>query len=881
MRVENTDIADQGDDNNNTDVVKSGDLSVTATAAAGKKINLSGISDLDTLTFKTSEEVTLSKVVLERYGYSQNEDVLNVRLEDEDGNVIADKKQLDSKGQAKLTIKKDYKKVDGTYNATIVVEAQWTGGNTMWFKVVSVDSSAKNLNLDNYKPYTYDMVDYKGVDVTFTVRWTTKDYNYEAGNSYEVSKFKVKAPADSAILVNGFTLTNTGTDLVDVERYLDKVVVKADGKDLKAKYNVNRNKQLVVSFDDVEVAAKKNVEFTVEMSFNSDFEDYGKTIQYAIAETTDFNAVDAKTESRVKPDLSGITWPVYNFLGGKVKLSNVKVGNVDAAYGAVDVKVAEGSVSTTEALRGTFTIYAKASKVVKKDNKLVTPIESMKVTIAGEEYEVSAPTVYEYVAGTDYKKWDIVHSASDITKYYEVSKDGKLLASEKTIPWVPYTFKNVDIEKNGKVEVRVDVRDEVDYNWAKITFSTLNSDAFSTLEYDEVRGKDAKGNVSGFVTVYQLTVQPAKAAFKNNLTKAEEFIKSETKDKTVFEGTYTAKNGKVNLTDWTVKGTDPTGKAKVTFYLEIDGQPVDDVKVNAAEVTSSFSDVTVEEWKEAKVVVIAEVEGTTTGSLGTFSIALAGEDENGNPAGNAKANTVELKVVEKSSVSISGTTKADVLKKKAWVEIAEFTAKPSNSASEADLETIEFVLSGSTAFSGFDEFDVTLNIEGTENLTVEWTGSDWIKYSATPNLTIKSEGVSVKVTIEKEVTGNVTLTGLKINDKEQSRTFSKRLEDAIVKIVNQKDLWGTTEFTLEVQADSDVTVSDFKVTLDDNQTWGIVGVFSDGDTFEIKGIADAVRLIEKIEYKVDKKDVPAILKSEYNDFFKVGDTYARVFQSNK
>ena len=190
-------------------------------------------------------------------------------------------------------------------------------------------------------------------------------------------------------------------------------------------------------------------------------------------------------------------------------------------------------------------------------------------------------------------------------------------------------------------------------------------------------------------------------------------------------------------------------------------------------------------------------------------------------------------------------------------------------------------MSGSTAFSGFDEFDVTLNIEGTENLTVEWTGSDWIKYSATPNLTIKSEGVSVKVTIEKEVTGNVTLTGLKINDKEQSRTFSKRLEDAIVKIVNQKDLWGTTEFTLEVQADSDVTVSDFKVTLDDNQTWGIVGVFSDGDTFEIKGIADAVRLIEKIEYKVDKKDVPAILKSEYNDFFKVGDTYARVFQSNK
>jgi FKBP-type peptidyl-prolyl cis-trans isomerase (trigger factor) len=73
----------------------------------------------------------LNKVILERYGYSQNADVLNVWLEDADGNMITEKKQLDSKGQAKLSIKKDYRKVDGTYTATIVVEANGTGGNTM------------------------------------------------------------------------------------------------------------------------------------------------------------------------------------------------------------------------------------------------------------------------------------------------------------------------------------------------------------------------------------------------------------------------------------------------------------------------------------------------------------------------------------------------------------------------------------------------------------------------------------------------------------------------------------------------------------------------------------------------------------------------------
>ena len=145
------------------EVVKSGDLAVTASAAAGRKVIVpSSISDLDTLTFKTSEEVELSKVVLERYGYSVGTDVANVWLEDEDGNVISNKASLNTKGQANLTIKKDYRKVDGTYSATIVVETSNTAaaGKTMGFKVVDVNSTAKNVDLGDYSPYTYDTVVY-------------------------------------------------------------------------------------------------------------------------------------------------------------------------------------------------------------------------------------------------------------------------------------------------------------------------------------------------------------------------------------------------------------------------------------------------------------------------------------------------------------------------------------------------------------------------------------------------------------------------------------------------------------------------------------------------------------------------------------------------
>jgi hypothetical protein len=33
-------------------------------------------------------------------------------------------------------------------------------GSTIGFKVVDADSTAKNLNLDDYDPYTYDLVSY-------------------------------------------------------------------------------------------------------------------------------------------------------------------------------------------------------------------------------------------------------------------------------------------------------------------------------------------------------------------------------------------------------------------------------------------------------------------------------------------------------------------------------------------------------------------------------------------------------------------------------------------------------------------------------------------------------------------------------------------------
>jgi hypothetical protein len=190
------------EENTSDEKVKSGDLAVTAEANNGKAILAVGTSDMDVLTFKTSEEVEITKITLERYGYSTKEDVATVSLEDDEGNVIAEGKALNTKDQVTLSIKKDYKELDATDTFAIVASISDTAkAGTLGFKVTAVDSSAKNLDLSDYDPYTYDMVEYKGTNVNVEVKGKDTQYNYTEGEYYEVARLKVSANS-SNLLVN-------------------------------------------------------------------------------------------------------------------------------------------------------------------------------------------------------------------------------------------------------------------------------------------------------------------------------------------------------------------------------------------------------------------------------------------------------------------------------------------------------------------------------------------------------------------------------------------------------------------------------------------------------------------------------------------------------
>ena len=800
--------------------VAKGDLEVTAEAAPNKKILATGISDLDTITFKTSESVDINKITLERYGYSDAETVSGIRLEDQDGNVIAEAKSL-TKDKVTLSLKKGYKTVDGKFEATLVVETTGAAG-TMGFKITDVDSTAANLNLDDYSANLYDVVDYVGKTVYVEIKGSDKDYNYEEGKSYEIARLKIKA-GDAAAIVKGFTLTNDGK--LDMGEFLDELTVTSEGKDVKGlKYSVNKDDELVISFDDVNIDINKNATFVISASFK-DFDDYGEIVKYYVAESADVNVVEKKNGTRVTLDLSAAgkaDAKEHKFSGGKIKIVNKKLGNVDAAQGSEDIVVAEWTITITEGI-------SKLSFDIAVNN---TGVESLKFVINDDEYE------------------------------------GK--PDNKDAP-TSFHFSNVEIEKSGTAQFLVGIFDK-DSVAGSVTFSAFNKDAFSGAKYSDANEPVNTGDVAGSISFSKVTIQASKGALENNNSKDVEFIVNSTTRKVVFDGTYTAKKGDVTLNSFYIDGSVPAnnGSNVVTFYVSVDGEEVGDTTQLGSGNKENFSDVKVEAGKSVKVKVEAEVEAYVSGvNYDGYTLVLAGEDKNGNDAGEASDTLVKFKTKESGSVKVeAGTAKNTVLLKARNQNIAEFTVKPSNSADD-----VEISFSGDAVTAD----QIRVKVDGTE-----YDATSGLVYEPSEN--IPTAGLKVQVILKEDLTGDVVMNLVSINGKSQTRTFSKRFEEAIVYVTSQDNSAGDeTKYVLGVEtADSDITVSNVKFYASGAVVASRSSDVTDGDDNLRAAWGDAAKYIDKIEYDVTNEDgtyTVEILKSEYEDFFKVGSEYIKVFKA--
>lgn len=354
--VVNNNNNNNNQNNNQNNDVKEGKLTVTNDKNDDALVISQGYTtELDTINFKADRKVTIDSITLERMGLSSNDAIEAIRLEDENGAVVANEKSLStSKDTVQLTIKKDYRTIDEKGSFVIVVRTAKDKtsdklGTNIGFQVANVESSAEvKINTSVNK---YSFGDYNGDEVIVSSKTTatTKTYNYVAGEPYEIAKFKVEAKS-AAIMVDGFTIMNTGSvRLSDIEN----VIVSVNGESIKSSFSV-KGDDLKVSFAEQEIAMRRNATFTVEVVLSSDFNDFGKNLHFYMEEPSKINMYEAKNSSvRVNVAsaasgstmLDGTATTTYTFNGGKVILTNGDLDTtVDAAQDSQGTVIAQGKI---------------------------------------------------------------------------------------------------------------------------------------------------------------------------------------------------------------------------------------------------------------------------------------------------------------------------------------------------------------------------------------------------------------------------------------------------------------------------------------------------------------------------------------------------------
>ena len=821
---------EEKEDSSDDEVVRAGSLQVTAKAASLKKAINDATSDLDTLTFKTSEEVEITKVTLERYGYSEAEDVLGVWLEDEDGNTIAESKTLNSKDKVTLSINKDWRKVDGSLNATIVVKLKNTGHSSIGFKVVDVVSTAEDLDIDNYSPTEYEIVSYAAVKASFDPKGAVKNYNYEEGESYEVAKFKVKA-ATSPLLVKGFTLTNKYAGLVklDMKEFLDDVKVMMDWEEIKwANFSVDGDK-LTVSFKEVEIEAKGNATFAVEIIL-ADFDGYGQGVLFWLANASDLNATEKKTWAKVSLDMPSTclaaagghtpvsaaavaagfdckvggwagapdgnwyydtfaeTWTAtHEFNGSKIKLSNTKLSNIDAAQNSTDIVVAEGSIELSEAIK-----FQNDYTVTAVYNKNSSVIEEMHLIVAGDEYDATPSAL--------------------------TPCDDVICTAWPTNNYVTFTFSNIEIEKSGKFQIKVDINTDAAL-WTVVTFynSSFSKAAIVTnwaAQYSDAKKLVLIGDVAWSISfATKLTVQQSKASLENSLTDEVEFVQNEGGRKVIFDGTYTARKGDVDLNKVLVYGDAPTGGNEITFHVFIDEKEVAtaDRAINENDVAheETFSNIRVKAGESVKVKVEAEVDAYGPEEELNYTVLLIGSDDNGNEgAGKWDDTCVLVKIKAKGSITIPASAEAKTALLKAQnTTIASFRVKPSNNNEGISFEDMQ--ISAKVDGVAKQAKDFRVKVDGVEQTPDDDNATTFI-YSV--NEELPSEGLLVEVILKNNTAGKVDVKVEKVNGKDINNTYSKYLVDSLVSFTKQDEGSSSTTYALEVKHSNDAySIKNFRM----------------------------------------------------------------------
>jgi hypothetical protein len=184
---------------------------------------------------------------------------------------------------------------------------------------------------------------------------------------------------------------------------------------------------------------------------------------------------------------------------------------------------------------------------------------------------------------------------------YEAKKDG-----------TTFKFSNVEIAESGKIQFKIDIEDADSVTGTVKLTDNFNRDDFKGAKYDNTREYVKTGDVSGSISFSQVTIQGARSALKNNMSKDYvDFLTETTDTKVVFDGTYTAKKALINLNKFYMSGTKSDKVDSVAYHLYIDDDEVAYTDAYGENAYEMFDDVTVKAGASVKVRVEAEVEANT------------------------------------------------------------------------------------------------------------------------------------------------------------------------------------------------------------------------------------------------------------------------------
>ena len=257
----------------NTDT-KAGDLTVSVTNKTDNVVSIPGTATvlLGKVKFGGSQKINLASVTVSRVGLGDNSLIKNVWFE-RNGQRVSNKANITADNEAVIRFNNGFV-VEANETLDFVVELQDSTGGEYAFKIVKVDSSAKNVSINPDTTSTFRTTEYRvaqlevgtlnyvGVDRNGDQQFETAEYRINGNNAYDLGKFTFynESPVKEDRVIRLQNLNFRNVKGGDLNNFKDWTLLR-DGKKIEAKATVD-GKYLTFSFAD-KIEASKTAVYTV------------------------------------------------------------------------------------------------------------------------------------------------------------------------------------------------------------------------------------------------------------------------------------------------------------------------------------------------------------------------------------------------------------------------------------------------------------------------------------------------------------------------------------------------------------------------------------------------------------------------------------------